>query len=218
MRKEIFENGFKEKLSKNFDERNKYYDFNLQVFSELHTIIFEINNCLLFELNRASITLTNFLLERLLKLALINNEVGIGPIEPEKLNEAFEEPNRKYNSIKLGNSIELCKKEGLITLAEKEFLFDFIRTLMRNGFSHADSTKILEGLPDDSKMFEGSFDNPEQELKEVSINQKVIPIFQTMQMESFAKINAKSYFDLVFKLIFKIEERIIEKSKEKNSV
>ena len=114
MEKKIFENGFNEKLNKNFKERSKYYDFRLQIFSELKTIIFEINNCLLFELNRASITLTNFLLERLLKLALIYNEVGIGPIELHKLNKAFKDPNVKYNSINLSNSINLCKKKRLI--------------------------------------------------------------------------------------------------------
>ena len=84
---------------------------------------------------------------------------------------------------------------------------------MRNGFSHADSSKILADFPDDSKMFQGSFSNPNEKLKEVNVNQKIIPTFQAIQMENFAKDNSKTYFDFVFHLIFRIEKRLIEKLK-----
>ena len=213
MRKEIFEKGFNKKMNNNFKELSKYYEFNLEVFCEFNTLIFEINNCLLFELNRAAITLTNHLLERLLKLALINNETGIGEIELDKLNSIFREANEKYGNIDLGNSIEKCKKLKLISAKEKSFLFDVIRVLMRNGFSHADSSKILQSLPDNSTMYQGDLSNPDNELREVSLNQKVIPTFQAIQMEEFAKENAKIYFDFVFKLIFRIEKRLINSHK-----
>jgi len=213
MDKEVFDKGFKEKIDKNFFELSKYYDFNLEVFCEFNTLIFEINNCLLLELNRAAITLTNHLLERLLKLALINNEIGIGPIELEKWNEVFQEPNEKHGASDLGNSIEKCKKNELISEREKNYLFNTIRVLMRNGFSHADSSEILKNLPDDSKMFQGSFSNPNGAIKEINLNQKIIPTFQAIQMENFAKDSAKPYFDFVFHLIFRIEKRLIEKFK-----
>ena len=213
MEKEIFRKSFIEKLDKNFPQQSKYFEFQLKIFCEFNTLIFEINKCVILELNRATITLTNNLLERLLKLALINNETGIGSIKFEKWNEVFEEPNRKYNSIKLGNSIELCKKFELITQGEKDYLFNIVRVLLRNGFSHSDSSEILKDLPDESVMFEGSFTNPNAELKEVKINQKIMPTFQALQMEEFAKTNAKPYFEFVFDLIFKIEQRLIEKNK-----
>ncbi|PTX61697.1 hypothetical protein C8N46_104341 [Kordia periserrulae] len=213
MEKDIFEKSFIEKLDKNFLELNKYFEFSLEIFCEFNTLIFEINKCLILEFHRATITLTNNLLERLLKLALINNETGIVPIPIEKWNQVFEEPNRKYGSIPLGNSIEKCKKLGLLSDQEKHFLFNIIRELMRNGFSHADSSKILANLPDNSPMFQGSLTNPNADLKEVGINQKIIPTFQALQMESFAKENAKDYFDFVFHLIFRIEERLKEKQK-----
>ncbi len=95
MEKEIFEKSFIKKLNTNFPEFDKYFDFNLKVFCEFNTLIFEINKCLILELNRASITLTNNLLERLLKLALINNETGIGPIPFEKWNDIFNGPYMK---------------------------------------------------------------------------------------------------------------------------
>jgi hypothetical protein len=142
---------------------------------------------------------------------LINNDTGIGPKPIEQWNSIYEVPNRKYSSIDLGNSIEKCKKLELISENEKIVLFDHIRELMRNGFSHADSTKILANLPDDSKMIQGNFKT--SEIKEVSLNQKIIPFLQELHMESFASENAKGYYDFVFRLIFQIEKRLIERQK-----
>ena len=212
MHKQIFEESFMNLLNKNFLSLSKYFEFKLEVFCEFDTLIFEINKCLILELDRASITLTNHLLERLLKLALIHSESGIDAIPVEKWNASFYEPNKKYGKITLGNSIEKCKKIDLITEQEKNMLFGFVREFMRNGFSHADSSKILASLPDESKMFQGSLTNS-KELKEVSINQKIIPTFQALQMENFAKKHSKLYFDFVFNLIFRIEKRLIEKVK-----
>jgi hypothetical protein len=208
----LFEKGFNEKLYKNYPELSKYFEFKLEIFFELQTMIYEINKCLILEFHRATITLTNHLLERLLKIALIYNEVGVGPIPTDQWNSVFEEPNKIYGSIDLGNSIEKCKKLGLISAEEKVILFDTIRDLLRNGFSHADSSKILSNLPNDSKAFEGNLLNP-TDIKEVTINQKVIPFLQALQMENFAKTTAKDYFDFVFKLIFQIEKRILVKQK-----
>ncbi len=210
MEKELFEKDFIGNLNKNFSELSMYFDFQPKVFFEFNTLIYEINKCLILELDRAAITLTNHLLERLMKLALIYNETGIGPKPVEQWNEIFDEPNQKYSSIPLGNSIEKCKKLKLISENEKVYLFDTIRELMRNGFSHADSSKILVNIPDDSKMFHGSFKNP-TDLKEVSLNQKVIPFMQAVHLENFAKENGKKYFDFVYNLISRIETRLLEK-------
>lgn len=212
MEKEVFEKAFIDKLNKNFQSRSKYFDFDFYVFSELGGTVFEINKCLIHEFYRSSITLTNNLLERLLKLSLIYNEAGIGPKPVEDWSSAFEEPNTKYSSIPLGNSIEKCRKFNLITENEKVFLFDTIRELMRNGFSHADSTKILNGIPDEMTMFQGSFSNP-TDIKPVNVNQKIIPFMQAIHVENFAKENAANYFDYVYVLIKKIDQRLIDKNK-----
>lgn len=212
MKKELFEKAFSDSLNKNFDEYSKYFDFELYVFPELGTFIFEINKCLILGFNRAAITLTNHLLERVLKLSLIYNETGIGPKPIETWESVFSDPNKKYTSIKLANSIEKCKKEELLTQSEKDILISTIRTLMRNGFSHADPSEILEGLPNESPFFQGSFSDP-TELKKVNLNQKVIPIFQSIQMDNFANQNALSYFDFVFRLMKNIDLRLQEKNK-----
>ena len=100
MKKELFEKAFIDNLNKNFQSRSKYFDFQFYVFSELGGTVFEINKCLILEFHRASITLTNNLLERLLKLSLIYNEAGIEPKPVEDWGIAFEEPNKKYSSKK----------------------------------------------------------------------------------------------------------------------
>ncbi len=210
MEKEIFEKDFNDKLNKNFPLLGKYFDFQLNVFTEFNTLIFEINKCLILELNRAAITLTNNLIERLLKLALIESETGIGPIPIEDWNSTFRPPTEKYRRYNLGSTIEKCKKLDLINSEEKKLLFESIREMIRNGFSHADFDKVLVDYPDDIKMYQGSFTNP-TELKEVTINQKLNPEIQAFQVENFAKYYAKQYFDFAFKLIFKIEKRLINR-------
>ncbi|HOZ84878.1 MAG TPA: hypothetical protein PK191_05270 [Niabella sp.] len=214
MEKELFEKTFIDNLNKNFQSRSKCFDFQFYVFSELGGTVFEINKCLILEFHRASITLTNNLLERLLKLSLIYDDAGIGPKPVEDWGTTFEEPNKKYSSISLGNSIEKCRKLDLITEDEKIFLFETIRELMRNGFSHADSSKILNGIPDETTMFQGSFSNP-TDIKPVTVNQKVIPFIQAIHIENFAKENSANYFDYVFELIKKIDQRLIDRN-EKN--
>jgi hypothetical protein len=211
MEKEIFEKAFGDSLNKNFQGQSKYFDFDFYVFSELGTTVFEINKCLILELHRASITLTNNLLERLLKLALIYNEAGIGPKPAEQWGSIFDGPNTKYSSIALGNSIERCRKLELITEGEKVFLFDTIRELMRNGFAHADSTKILSGIPAETVMFQASLSNP-TEIKPITVKQIAVPFIQVVHIENFAKANASFYFDFVFNLIKKIDQRLVEKN------
>ena len=210
MEKEVFGKAFLDSLNKNFQTRSKYFDFNFYVFSELGGTIFEINKCLILEFHRASITLTNNLLERLLKLSLIYEEVGIGAKPVDTWSSTFEEPNKKFSVISLGSSIERCKKLNLITEHEKVFLFDTIREVMRNGFSHADSTKVLTDIPDEINLFQSSFENP-KEIKQLAVNQKAIPFIQSMHIEAFAKENASNYFDYVFELIKKIDQRLIER-------
>ncbi|WP_329806538.1 hypothetical protein [Flavobacterium facile] len=214
MEKEIFEKAFIESLNKNFDIHSEYFNFEFYTFPELGSSIFEINKCLILGFNRASITLTNNVLERVLKLALIYNETGIGPKPLEEWDSIFLEPNKKHSSIPLGNSIEKCKKENLITEIEKNILFDKIRELMRNGFSHSDPSKILKDLPDETPIFQSTFSNPNK-IKKINVNQKIIPVFQSIQMDEFAKNNAFEYFKFVFKFILNIEERLKLKNENK---
>lgn len=212
MDKSIIEKNLTNSLNENFDKVSKYLEPRFEVFCELGSVVYEVNNCLILGLYKASITLTNYLLERLLKIALIYNEAGIGPIEDlSNLDEIFREPNEKYNAIVLSQSIKKCRELELVTESEAKVLDKKIRDLLRNGFSHADSTKILKDMPNESKMFQGSFSNPKGELKGIIINTKINPVFQAIHMSDYAIQNALPYYDFVFNLIFRIEERLKER-------
>lgn len=80
MERKIFEKHYLECLDKNHESFQKFFEYRYRVFYELTTTVFEISHCLLLGFHKAGITLTNHFLERLLKIALINNEIGIGAI------------------------------------------------------------------------------------------------------------------------------------------
>ena len=207
MEKSLFENDFLEKLSKNYDKHSQYFNYDSSVFSDLSQQIFEINKCLILELYHTSITSTNNLLERLLKLSLIYKESGIDPIEPELLGDKFSSANKKYSSITLGQSLKACLEYKLITDKEYNFLNDIVRDCIRNGFSHADTSKILKNVPEKTPMYVGNFLKP-GEIKPIELNTKDIPTFQTIIMNEFSKKNSSLYFHQIYCLIGKIEQRL----------
>ena len=99
MNREIFEENFIQLLKQNFENNSKYFNSNYQIFFEFNTLVFEINKCLILELDRAAITLTNYFLERLLKLALIYNEIGIDGIEIDNWDEVLSPVISKFDNI-----------------------------------------------------------------------------------------------------------------------
>ena len=207
MDKKNFENFVSLSINRNFDRFKCYFEYKFHFFHDLKSTVYEVVNCLILGYHMAAVTLTNNLLERLLKLSLIYKEVGTGPIPVENWNSVFGGPNNKYGSKMLSDSIIQCKKEGLITESEKEFLFEVIREMLRNGFSHADASKILKDSPDVAVGFIGSLDG-KSELVKVELNQKVIPPLQTAQIESFVEENSSDYFDYVFKLLQNLATRL----------
>lgn len=207
MEKSLFENDFLEKLSKNYEKHSQYFNYNSTVFSDLSQQIFEINKCLILELYHTSITSTNNLLERLLKLSLIYKESGIDPIEPELLGVKFSSANKKYSSVSLSQSLKYCLEYKLITDKEYNFLYDIVRDCIRNGFSHADTSKILKNVPETTPMFVGNLLKP-GEVKPIELNTKDIPTFQTIIMNEFSKKNSLPYFHQIYGLIARIEQRL----------
>lgn len=75
MSKEIFLKGYTEKVIRNYDKLERYFNDDLIILSALNQAKSQIINCLMIEQNSASITLTNYFVERMLKTALIQQEV-----------------------------------------------------------------------------------------------------------------------------------------------
>lgn len=204
-----FENNHLRLISESFNDYNKYLNSNFKIFSELQGPIYQQVSCLILKLYYPSITLTNFILERLLKLALIYNQVGIRKIPLDKVDTVFEEANKTYGTLNLGNSIEQCKSKGLITEAERNSLYNNIREMFRNGFSHADAGKIMVNAPDKQEVVQVNISNID-DIQKLVLNPKVNPTMQYIYTESFARANYIQYFNFVFILISNIEARLIQ--------
>lgn len=199
---------FNDGLNENFDNLKEYLSFyTITIFRELESNIFQNIQCLIINAYSASITLTNHILERLLKLALIQNDIGLEPIKIKNWNNTFEKTH-KYSKMVLSDTIENCHKFNLISDSQKEYLTD-IRGNLRNGFSHYDPTKILVDNEETSKIHFPN-EKPEDSF-DIEVNMKQIPVLQNYYVRKFAKENAIVYFDFVFHLIRSIEKKLQQK-------
>lgn len=202
-------------LNDKFEVYELYFDYKYKNFFELRVNVYQIVKCLMLEMYTAAFTLTNHVLERLLKIALINKAVGIRGIPTEQWEAVFSKPNADYGSITLAESIKLCSKENLIDNEEYKFLYDEVRNSFRNGYSHADIGKILKDVEPEMTLFEFKFSNP-SEGKPVIVNRKMLPMIQGIDMQTFAQEHAEPYFVFVFNLIEKITVRLESFDKEKD--
>lgn len=200
----LFNNG----LDENFDNLKDYLSFyTVTIFRELESNIFQNIQCLIVNAYSASITLTNHMLERLLKLALIQNEIGLNPVKISDWNETYKTTTH-YSEMKLFETIKLCHEKSLINDEQEKYLTD-MRKQFRNGFSHYFPKTILS---DHKETVDVHFPNEDPEKAyDIEVNMKQIPVLQDFYVRRFAEENALTYFDYVFHLIRSIEKRLREK-------
>lgn len=124
---------------------HKHYEW-----PELDPLRHEICICVMFGLCQAAITLTNHLLESLLKYALI---ITHGKNKKQKEEEIkgrlitsfigkYEEGIQIYGDANLDKTINRACTLGLITKDQKKILHQF-RDRFRNAYSHSDKKKIF---------------------------------------------------------------------------
>ena len=181
---------FGKEIVKNLDELNFYYKHEFIFFCEFRTIIYENLNCLLLGLYQASICMTNHLLERMLKHALIDFEMKgcyIG-------NPAFNE-----------NISAACKK-GIITEEEGGKLKE-LKNKYRNPYSHASVKKIISEKPELVKGWIGKFPVPEEDSKPLRNITVPSEIFSEYYQADIAKKEAFPYFKIVFGTMVAIDQR-----------
>lgn len=81
------------------------------MFKELEYNVSESINCLIIGANIASISNTNFILERALKLALIQYEVGkLCDYSDQKILNEYIGADKKYSGKNMESNIQRCKK------------------------------------------------------------------------------------------------------------
>lgn len=197
MEKQQLSDGLKNHLNKNYENIAPYYKKKPVILEELILLTFEINRCLLVGANMATITLTNYLLENLLKIALMKDEQKFLPIEAP-WDKNLEKLDDKYTSWALEKTINACCARSLISKEQKKQLLNF-KEKYRNGFSHSSRRLILKDFESPHKP------NDIRTLLRKSSENQALEVFM------FSKENALSYYDYVFHLIFDIEKNLTDK-------
>jgi len=201
-----------------FIERNyiriRFTHQNHYSWPELDTLRHEISLCLIFGLNQASITLTNHMIESLLKNALIVHdaksrrtpETGNGPLNVETLIELFRPALRMFGKTDLGDNINRACKAGLIDKNQKEALQE-CRSSFRNAYSHSDKANTFgEGTVQTQAIRFGGTEIGIGPLEEAKLKEFVIGhgIFQAMQAEK----EAIPYFLFIDTIARQIREKL----------
>jgi len=191
------------------DAYHKDYDW-----PELDPLRHEICICIMFGLCQAAITLTNHLLESLLKFALIilhgkNKKQKEEEIKGRVISsfiEKYEEGIRLYGDANLDKTINRACTVGLITKEQKNHLHHF-RERFRNAYSHSDKKKIfgkstvpVAGVRLENEKFV-SDENSEPEISKLLVGQGLI---QAMMAQN----DAPEYFLYIDRLAREIREKL----------
>lgn len=204
------------KVLQNADKMIFYQEYKFYIFCELKSIIDENIVCLILDLNQASICLTNHLLERSIKRALIsfylqNTKFG----EPDFV-RLQQEAYSKFDNLVLEKSVDFACKEKILTNDEGSLVKCWKNTY-RNPFSHANISKILPENASDIYFPGWGFDfrdsttaTKESPMPMIKVEIPMLLLAQTLQSD-LAKDKAFEYFDNVFKLMIKIDKRYKEK-------
>jgi len=186
-----------------------YLNFRSKFFGELSKKIREACKCTLLNANIALITLTNHILERLLKLALIKYDILQKDISGNEWNTAYTEADKAYSGLMLNDTINRCQTRGIITKDHKKFLQDKIRIQLRNGFSHAETDKILKDQEGKNITVYEKCSKTATGLSPIILNTKTYPELQSVSTHTFANDVALYYFDFVYQLIHHIELNLL---------
>jgi len=197
--KEFFEQCFKN----NESVYSKYNKFTPLIFTELSFNINEIARCLIVEAYSAAITLTNHMLERLLKLALIEDEMQLLPLNHPY--QACWDRMYPYFDLDMQITINRCATKQLISGKVKKQLLVY-KDIFRNGFSHAATDLIFKEYPE---TFTVSYDHPFNDT--IEFNLKKDPRFQLQFLQEIAQKRALEYFEYVITLISIIEDSLQRK-------
>lgn len=195
-------------IANNFGRLYPYLEENFK-WPEVNYVKDEICKCLMLNYYQAAITLTNHLLERILKLGLIYLEVGCRTAEDmSKVGDKFRPAIERYEDMILNKTINLSCSKQIITKDRKQALHRY-REIFRNGFSHADMTKILGEVQ--GRFVQGSFKG-ENTSKVFNLKFSEVPFLQGVAQRDFAEANAFYYFQIVLgtveEVINNVDERL----------
>lgn len=199
--KEIFENGF----TNNYERYKKYlYESNLFMFKDLEFNIKESVNCLIFGAFIASITNTNLILERAIKLALIQFEVGeLTDYNNDEIIKKYIEADKKFSGKNIESNIQTCLKYKILNSEEAQELREY-KLKFRDGFSHFTPRNILK---DENNLVHTELDS-----SNLGMDKHFrMPTFQSAIVRQFAKNNSEKHLVYVLEIINHLQYKLLEK-------
>jgi len=208
-------NNFSKNIANNMAQLEPYYNYKFYLFCQQKILVDEILDCLLIGLNQASIVLTNHLLERMLKFSLINSEMRGLHVGDSDFNSKYNEAEAKYDGEDLSKNINTAFAKEIINEEEKKELLS-LKDKFRNPYSHANITKILKDIPQNTIGLMYSFSEVKdalQKSEDIPQGQEIeIPtnIMAQYNQKDIADDSAFEYFRKIFGVMCKIEERNIE--------
>lgn len=179
------------------------FEYNLFLFRDLEYNIKESVYCLMIGAHTASITNTNLILERTIKLALIQHQAGnLSNYNDNEIIDKYIESDRKFSGRNLDQNIQTCKKFGILNEEEAKELKEY-KLKFRDGFSHFTPKNILKG--------ESSLIHVEGQKNAKLDKYLKMPISQAIEIRQFARNNAEEHLKYVLKIINHLQHKILVK-------
>lgn len=192
-----------------YDLYKRYlFESNSFLFRSLEDNIRESVYCLMIGAHTASITNTNLILERAVKIALIQYQAGnLLDYNDNKIIETYLENDKEYSGKSLDKNIQKCLKFKILNKEEADELVEH-KLKFRDGFSHFTPKNILKG--------ERSLVHVEEPKNEKLEKYFSLPIYQAIEVRQFAINNAEQHLKYVLKIINHLQYKVLEKFSSKN--
>jgi len=196
-------------ISKNYPIIREIYKSSYDGDTELNPLRCEICICLIFGLHQAAITLTNHLVEKHLKVALIYKNANFdveGKDVVDKMVKALAKPTEDYSFNDLSQNINAACSQGIITKEDKKKLNE-IRESFRNAYCHADALKTHtdKAIP----LTSAKFTKDGIEMGPTSMGKIAeLPFLQGFAQVAHAEVNANPYFQFVDSLIRRTRSKV----------
>lgn len=142
----------------------------LNVLSSLSSDIQEICDCFFLKKYMAALTLTNLLLETMVKLTLVYHETDGRTLDDGyEFENIYEYELNKYDSKNLGENIKALYKKGIITADGRDRLLD-LKDLFRNPYSHGSNNQYIESAT--TTIYKGQLGSNKIEECKISVTGK----------------------------------------------
>lgn len=203
--------GYKEQILKNIDTNwpkleelnSQWYDWPL-----LDNIRSEIFYSFLIGCSQAAVTLTNHLLEKALKVILMQTEPNNQNFtDAAKIQSHYAELNRQYQNVNLVDLIQRFFDKGYIDENERTTLDEF-RKVFRNAFGHADPKKTFGETTKKVAVF-NPFVHTEFQMSEVKV--KDFQFVQDTEQKKICDTQGLDYFIFIDKIIIRTLGKIFNR-------